>query len=277
MENIIIKNNPDQTDIIELKNVTQKYPGNPNSVIENLSLLIEDEPNHGQYISILGRSGCGKSTLLRYICGLQHPTSGEVLMNGKPISPSDRAGMIFQQYSSFPWLTVYQNIEFGLNLKGESEKMKREKVMAMIQVMGLDGHENKYARYPVLSGGQLQRVAIARSLVANPRILMMDEPFGALDIGTRSAMQDMLLSLWQTLHPTIVLITHDIAEAVYVSDYVYVMSANPGKIVERYKIDLGPRNKQTKRSQKFNEYVYQIEDKMEELKLISKNASPVTK
>ncbi len=271
MDNIIIKNNPDQVDVIELRNVSQYYKNSSKPVIDNLSLLIEDEPNHGQFISILGPSGCGKSTLLRYICGLQHPSSGEVLMNEKPLAPSDRAGMVFQQYNSLPWLTVYENIEFGLKLKGEPQKNRKEKVMAMIQLMGLEGHENKYARYPVLSGGQLQRVAIARSLVANPRILMMDEPFGALDISTRSAMQDLLLSLWETLHPTIVLITHDIAEAVYVSDYVYVMSTNPGKIVEQYKIDLGPRRKETKRSLKFNEFVYKIEDKMEELKLIAKN------
>lgn len=267
MDNIIIKNNPDQTDIIEIKNVSQVYSDVKKPVIENLSLLIEDEPNHGQYITILGRSGCGKSTLLRYICGLQQPTIGEVLLNNKPLTHQDRAGMIFQQYSSFTWLTVYENIEFGLKLKGEPKAIRKEKVMAIIKVVGLEGHENKYARYPILSGGQLQRVAIARSLVANPRILMMDEPFGALDISTRASMQEMILSLWETLHPTIVLVTHDIAEAVYLSDYVYVMSANPGRIVEQYKIDLGPRNKETKRSQKFHDYVYKIEDKMEELKL----------
>jgi NitT/TauT family transport system ATP-binding protein len=270
MENIIIKNNPEQTDVIELKNVTQIYPNSKGPTIENLSLLIEDAPENGQYITILGPSGCGKSTILRYICGLQKPTSGEILMNGKPISSADRAGMIFQQYSSFEWLTVYENIEFGLKLKGEKESVRKEKVKAIIDVVGLAGHENKYAKYPVLSGGQLQRVAIARSLVANPRILMMDEPFGALDIGTRSSMQDMILSLWGTLHPTIVLVTHDIAEAVYLSDDIYIMSTGPGKIVEHFKIDLGPRNRATKRSPKFNEYVYQIEDKMESLKLIKK-------
>lgn len=270
MDNIIVKNNPDQIDIIEIQNVSQIYPGQQKPIIENLSLLIEDEPNHGQYITILGPSGCGKSTLLRFICGLQKPTLGNVLLNGKPLGKDDRSGMIFQQYSSFPWLTVYENIEFGLNLKNEKESVKKEKIQAIIQVVGLEGHENKYARYPVLSGGQLQRVAIARSLVANPRILMMDEPFGALDIGTRKSMQDMVLSLWNTLHPTIVLVTHDVPEAVYLSDYVYIMSANPGKIVEQYKIELGSRNKETKRSEKFHDYVYKIEDRMEELRQLSK-------
>lgn len=264
-ENIKVENSLQKPDIIELRNITQYYDGNPNPVIKDLNLLIEDDPGTGQYIAILGQSGCGKSTLLRYICGLQKPSSGEILINGKPITKQDRAGMVFQQYSSFPWLTVSENIEFGLKLKGVDKKTRDNNIRDIIQIMNLSGHEHKYAKYGPLSGGQLQRVAIARSLVANPRILMMDEAFGALDIKTRSSMQDMVLSIHDNICPTIVFVTHDISEAVYLSDYVYIMSANPGKIIQKFEIKLGKRDYNTKRTPQFHNYVYEIEDKMREL------------
>jgi NitT/TauT family transport system ATP-binding protein len=225
-------------DVIELKNVTQIYDGK-HKVIDNLNLLIEDKPDQGQFVVILGQSGCGKSTLLRYICGLQQPTSGEVLIDGQPLRLNQHPiSMVFQQYSSFPFLTVLDNVELGLKLEGVNKKIRKEQAMAMIEKVGLKGHENKYAQYPLLSGGQLQRVAIARSLIKNPRIVLMDEPFGALDTYTRRKMQLQLKELWKELNSTIILVTHDINEAVFLGDDIFVMGANPGRIIDYIHVDL---------------------------------------
>lgn len=263
MENVEFINT-ELPDIIELKNITQKY-GN-NTVIENLNVLIEDKPERGQFVSILGSSGCGKSTILRFIAGLQTPTSGEVFLHEKIRTKEDQVGMVFQQYSSFPWMTVIDNVSLPLKYEGMDKKERYEKAEAMLKVCGLENHKDKFAQYPTLSGGQLQRVAIARSLIANPNILLMDEPFGALDINTRLAMQDMLINIWEKYHPTVVFVTHDIQEAVYLSDEIIIMSANPGKIV--YNIDINlpyHRDYTTKRTKGFLDHVYDIEDKMMEV------------
>lgn len=249
-------------DIIELKNINQIYDGNK-QVIKDFNLLIEDKPNQGQFIVLLGASGCGKSTILRYIAGLQKPTSGEVLIKAKPLSETDRIGMVFQQYSSFPWMTVLENVALGLKYKGIATNEAHEKAIQMIKIVGLEGHEKKFAKYPILSGGQLQRVAIARSLLVNQEILLMDEPFGALDTYTRLKMQDFLIEIWEKVHPTIILVTHDISEAVYLGDDIYIMAANPGVIIEHIKSDLPlHRTHDTKRSKNFVDMVYHIEDKM---------------
>jgi len=254
--------NTELPDIIELRNVTQTYE-NGNTVLENFSLLIEDKPNVGQFVSILGQSGCGKSTILRYICGLDTPTAGEILIKGEPISKKNRVGMVFQQYSSFPWRTVLDNVAFGLEIQGVEKKEREERAMEIIEVVGLSGHEKKFAKYGILSGGQLQRVAIARSLLANPEIIVMDEPFGALDIKTRLAMQDMLMNIWERVHPTIVLVTHDISEAVYLSDEIYIMKANPGIITDKVIPPFSfPRRKEIKRTKEFSDTVHYIEDLM---------------
>jgi NitT/TauT family transport system ATP-binding protein len=171
--------------------------------------------------------------------------------------------MVFQQYSSFPWMTVLENVELGLKYKGVPEKERREKAMEMIQIVGLEGHHRKYAQYPSLSGGQLQRVAIARSLLVNPEIILMDEPFGALDTNTRLKMQDFLISVWDRVHPTIILVTHDISEAVYLGDDIYIMGTAPSKIIEHMHVDLPTdRTKEIKRSQKFTDLVFYLEDRM---------------
>ncbi len=253
-------------DIIELRNVNQTYDGGKTMIIKDLNLLIEDKPNQGQFVIILGASGCGKSTILRYISGLQQPSNGEVLLKGKPREESDRIGMVFQQYSSFPWMTVLDNVALGLEFKGVPEKERIEKAMDMIKIVGLEGQEKKYAKYPTLSGGQLQRVAIARSLLVNQEILLMDEPFGALDIYTRLKMQDFVIDLWQKVHPTIILVTHDISEAVYLGDDIYIMSANPGEIVDHITTGLpNDRTKEIKRTKSFVDTLYYIEDKMIQL------------
>jgi NitT/TauT family transport system ATP-binding protein len=254
--------NTELPDIVELRQVTQIYD-NQKVVLENFNLLIEDKPDIGQFVSLLGESGCGKSTILKYITGLQKPTSGEVLIKGVPVTDLSRVGMVFQQYSSFPWRSVLDNVAFGLEIAGIAKKERQERAMEIIKIVGLEGHEKKYAKYGILSGGQLQRVAIARSLLASPEIIVMDEPFGALDIKTRLQMQDMLMNIWEQIRPTIILVTHDISEAVYMSDDIYIMKANPGIIQHHIKPAFGfPRRKEIKRTNIFRDTVQHIEDLM---------------
>lgn len=252
--------------IIELRNIGQSYNNGQTKIIENLDLLIEDKPMQGQLAVILGMSGCGKSTLLRYIAGLQEPTTGSVLVKGQPVSKKNRVSMVFQQYSSLPWMTVLDNVGLALSFEGISKKERDERAMEMIQLVGLDGHEKKYAQYPNLSGGQLQRIAIARSLMSNPEILLMDEPFGALDIKTRLQMQDLLINIWEKFSPTILFVTHDIQEAVYLADDIYIMKHAPSNFVKHINVDLPfQRNRETKRLHHFDELVHQVEDAMMEI------------
>jgi len=256
-------NNTELDDIIELKQVSQTYDDGKVVIIKDLDFLIEDAPERGQFIVILGPSGCGKSTLLRYIAGLQKPTSGDVLIHGIPQEDGDRIGMVFQQYSSFPWMTVRDNISLGLKYKGVPKTERDEKANEMLKIVGLEGHGDKYAQYPSLSGGQLQRVAIARSLLVNNKIILMDEPFGALDTNTRLHMQDFLIDIWEKVQPTIIFVTHDISEAVYLADDIYIMSKAPAKFVEHIKVNLPVhRDKTIKRDPNFVELVRYIEDKM---------------
>lgn len=255
--------NPAFENIIELKNISQSYDGGQNWIIQDLNLNIEDKPGQGQFACILGMSGSGKSTLLRYIAGLQEPTKGEVLIKGKPVSDDNRVSMVFQQYSSLPWMTVLDNVGLALRFKGISKKDRDLKAMEILELVGLAGHEKKFAQYPTLSGGQLQRVAIARSLLANPDILLMDEPFGALDIRTRIQMQDLLSEIWEKFHSTILFVTHDISEAVYLGDDIYILKAQPSKIVEKIEIDLPlKRNRETKRDPRYTQIVHHVEDTM---------------
>lgn len=255
--------NTDLPDIIELKNIKQSYDNGKTVIIKDLNFIIEDAPNRGQFIVILGPSGCGKSTILRYIAGLQSPSEGQVLLRGNPLTHQDRIGMVFQQYSSFPWMTVIDNVALGLKYRGISKKERSEKAREMIKIVGLEGHENKYAQYPTLSGGQLQRVAIARSLLVNDQIILMDEPFGALDTNTRLQMQDFLISVWEKVQPTIILVTHDISEAVYLADDIYIMSTAPANFVEHIDVQLPThRDISIKRDPNFIELVRYIEDKM---------------
>jgi NitT/TauT family transport system ATP-binding protein len=252
--------NTELKDIIELRQVSQTYNNGKTWIIKDLSLLIEDKPDQGQFVVVLGESGCGKSTLLRYIAGLQIPTSGEVYIHER-LRTDEAISMVFQQYSSLPWRTVLQNITLPLEIKGVDSKETHHRAMEMINALGLSGHEKKYAQYPILSGGQLQRVAIARSLISNPEIILMDEPFGALDTNTRFKMQLMLANLWDTLKCTIIFVTHDIQEAVFLGDDIYIMSSNPAQIVIHIPVDLPfHRDRETKRSNRFNELVQEVED-----------------
>ncbi len=249
--------------IIELRGITQSYDNGETVIIKDLNFLIEDKPAQGQFVVILGMSGCGKSTILRYIAGLQEPTAGSVLVNGQPVGADNRVSMVFQQYSSLPWMTVLDNVGLALRYKGVPKKERDEKAMELIELVGLAGHEHKFAQYPTLSGGQLQRIAIARSLIANSDILLMDEPFGALDIQTRIQMQDLLLSILHRFHSTIIFVTHDISEAVYLGDDIYIMKSAPSHFVEHIKVDLPlERSRDTKREQRFVDLVREVEDRM---------------
>jgi NitT/TauT family transport system ATP-binding protein len=263
MSGYIFEDKASLENIIELKGISQSYDGGKNFIIQDLDLIIEDKPAQGQFVILLGMSGCGKSTLLRYISGLQKPTSGAVLVKGKPVDENTHVSMVFQQYSSLPWMTVLDNVGLALRYQGISKSEREDRAMELIKIVGLEGHENKYAMYPTLSGGQLQRVAIARSILSNPDILLMDEPFGALDIRTRIQMQDLLMQIWDKFHSTVVFVTHDIAEAVYLGDDIYIMKYAPSKIVEHIHVDLPlHRTRETKRQPHFTELVHMVEDKM---------------
>lgn len=248
-------------DLIELRNVSQSYDKGKSFVIKDLNFLIESKPDRGNFVVLMGPSGCGKSTMLRYIAGLQKPTSGDVLISGQPRPDELAISMVFQQYSSLPWYTVLQNVMLGLLIRGVSRKVARAKAMEMIELVGLAGHENKYAQYPALSGGQMQRVAIARSLVANPNIVLMDEPFGALDTNTRLKMQLMLADIWDKLNSTVILVTHDIAEAVFLGDVIYIMGANPASLEAKVEVNLpSHRTRETRKDPYFSHLVNEVDD-----------------
>ncbi len=252
-----------QTPILEMINVGQSYDNGQSWVLRDVNLAVPDKPEKGEFVVILGMSGCGKSTLLRYIAGLQEPTEGQLLVHGKPMAEAPRVSMVFQQYSSLPWFTVLDNIALPLRFKGVPEKARKEQAMDIIRKVGLEGHAHKFARYPTLSGGQLQRVAIARSMVANPQVLLMDEPFGALDINTRLQMQELLADIWEEFHPTVLFVTHDIAEAVFLGDDIYIMRANPGNFAAHLPVDLPyHRTRDLKRDPHFIRLVHEVEDQM---------------
>ncbi len=266
-ETIIFNNDPNVPDVVEMKNVYLSYDGKKN-IIEDCNMLIEKYNGKGNFISILGESGCGKSSLLRFVSNLQEPTSGKILINGEE-NKKHQIGMVFQQYSSIPWLTVLENVSIGLELQGVSKKECEERSKEMLELVGLYEHRNKYAKYPTLSGGQLQRVAIARSLIVNSDILLMDEPFGALDTNTRIKMQELLLSIWNKYGLTIIFVTHDISEAVYLSNEILIMSSNPGKFVKKIKPNIQDKNPNVKRSYEFIKLVNDIEDYMKSISKIS--------
>jgi NitT/TauT family transport system ATP-binding protein len=183
----------------------------------------------GEFVSIIGPSGCGKSTLLNALAGFLTPTSGTVTVDGAPVSgPSAERGMIFQQYSLFPWKTVRENVEFGLKMKGLPRSERERQARTLLGLAGLSAFENHYPDR--LSGGMKQRVGIVRALATGPRILLLDEPFGALDAQTRLIMQQILTNMWQRLKISVLFVTHDIDEAIFLSDRIYVMTARPGSI-----------------------------------------------
>jgi NitT/TauT family transport system ATP-binding protein len=259
--------------VVEFKNITKTYNvGKPNAftAIRDVTFVVEDLADKGEFISVLGPSGCGKSTILRLIAGLepQHPpTSGELYVLGGAIGGAgpDR-GMVFQDYTSFDHRTVLDNVTFGLECQGIARKVRYELGRYWIDRVGLNVATDQY-KYPhELSGGMRQRVAIARTLILKPRIILMDEPFGALDPMTRMNMQDLLLALWHEVEATVFFITHSIEEAVFLGDRIYIMSNSPGTILKEMQIQ--PSNlpsKEMQREPRFQETVYYIRDLISQL------------
>jgi nitrate ABC transporter ATP-binding subunit len=218
--------------------------------VQDLSLTVGDN----EFVSIVGPSGCGKSTVLAMVAGLELPTQGMILLDGRPIEgPGRDRGMVFQTYTLYPWLTVQQNIRFALKKSDFSHDEQDELVREHIRLVGLQGFETAYPSQ--LSGGMRQRVAIARALVYKPEMLLMDEPFGALDAQTRLLMQELLLDVWEHHRITVLFVTHDVEEAILLSDRVYVMTARPGQIKAEVVVDL-PRPRsllETESDQRFLE------------------------
>lgn len=218
--------------VVVFRNVTKRFK--EKVAIQDVSFAIEDLPSQGELIAIVGPSGCGKSTVLRIMAGLRPhfpPTSGEALVSGHPIfGPGADRGLVDQKYSLLPHLTVLDNVAFGLKLRGIERKERRNLAREWVKKVGLQGSETKYPSE--LSGGMQQRVALAATLILSPRILLMDEPFGALDPRIRLRMQELLIELWNEQNSTVFLVTHSVEEAVYLGDRIFRMGANPGRLVE---------------------------------------------
>jgi NitT/TauT family transport system ATP-binding protein len=214
----------------------------------------------GEFVCIVGASGSGKSTLLRLIAGLDTPTSGEITVDGQPvIAPGSDRGMVFQKYTLYPWMSVQKNVEFGLKLLGITANKRREVASYYLDIVGLTNFAKSLPKE--LSGGMKQRVAIARALATNPKILLMDEPFGALDIQTKENMQQFLLEIWSKTNCTILMITHDVREAVFLSQRIYVLSTQPGTIEQEYQINLpSERDYHIKRQPAFHQQTEKIID-----------------
>ncbi len=206
--------------------------GHQTEAVRDVSLDIADKPGVGEIVVFLGPSGCGKSTILKAVAGLLPPTSGEILVDGQPVTGVSRdRGMVFQAYTSFAWMTVRDNVEYGLRLRRVPKAERREASAKYLAAVGLTDFADRYPKD--LSGGMKQRVAIARTLINKPRLVLMDEPFGALDPQTRWGMQGMLLDVSRTEDNTILFVTHDVSEAVYLADTVYVLSSRPARILHR--------------------------------------------
>ena len=252
--------------MIEVINLRKSYSIEVNGgsetldVIKDLDLQVRDN----EFFSIVGPSGCGKTTLLKIIDGLVSYHSGKVLIDGKPVTgPGRDRAMVFQDFALLPWDTVLTNVAFGLEMRGVPKKEREQIAREKIAMVGLKGFENRLPRE--LSGGMQQRVGIARALAANPDILLMDEPFGAVDALTRQALQNDLLELWQKERKTVVFITHDIEEAIQLSDRVGIMGARPGKIERILEVDFPrPRDPRSIRQDpKFGEMVAEVWNMLE--------------
>lgn len=212
----------------------------------------------GEFVVLLGASGCGKSTLLNLITGFDDPTSGRIVVNGRPVNKVDpNCGMVFQQYALFPWLTVLENVGFGLKMKGVPKARRNEVAQRFVEMVGLKGFEDRFPS--ALSGGMRQRVSIARVLANDPDVILLDEPFAALDAMTRQVLQDELLRIYEKSRKTIVFITHSIDEALLLSTRMLIMSARPGRVVTDIRNDLPmPRNAEVQLSPRYNELKSQI-------------------
>ncbi len=227
--------------LLEIKSVSKVFDvdGKAMEVLRDIDMSIDE----GEFVCFIGPSGCGKTTLLRIIAGLEMPTAGVVLLDGSPIKgPGPERGMVFQEYSLFPWRTVLDNVAFGPEIRGMSKDERYRLARQYLKMVGLERFESRYPHE--LSGGMKQRVAIARALVNDPKALLMDEPFGALDAQTRNVMQSELLKIWEEEKKTVIFVTHSVDEAIYLGDRIVVFSSRPGRVKEIINIDLPrPRNR----------------------------------
>lgn len=220
-------------EIIHLSKAFISADGSKILALEDINLQLEN----GRFISVIGPSGCGKTTLLRIIAGLENSSEGKVLLDREEVKePGPHIGLVFQEYALFPWRTVLKNVEFGLELKGLSKRERKEKALEYINIVGLEGFDGKYPKE--LSGGMKQRVAIARTLINRPKLLLMDEPFGSVDSQTRDNLQEFLLELWRKSKETIIFVTHNVEEALFLGEKVIQLSPRPGKIISTINVDL---------------------------------------
>jgi ABC-type nitrate/sulfonate/bicarbonate transport system ATPase subunit len=251
---------------ITIKNLSRLFyspKGERIEALKDINLDVEDAfspagRDVGEFRVLLGPSGCGKSTLLRMIAGLDEPSSGEVLVNGQQVTgPGKDRGMVFQKYTSFPWLTVEENVAYGMKINGVPAAQRKETVDRLLKAVGLAAFAGVYPE--TLSGGMQQRVAIARTLALRPSVILMDEPFGALDAQTRSEMQQLLLQIWDETACTILFVTHDVEEAVYLADRIFIMSSHPGTIVEDVQVPFDrPRSLELKEKNEFHELQHYV-------------------
>lgn len=237
--------------MLELVNLSKTFVNSQTGArveaLKDINLEVED----GRLVTVVGLTGCGKTTMLRIVAGLERPSTGRVLLDGQEICrPGPQIGLVFQEYALLPWRTLIRNIEFGLEIKGAPKWEREERAAEYIKIVQLEGFEDRYPKE--LSGGMKQRVAIARTLINEPRVLLMDEPFGSLDSQTRNTMQEFLIQIWKRTGRTILFVTHNIDEAVFLSERVIVLSARPGRVVATFNVDLKyPRDRT---SIKFNKF-----------------------
>lgn len=226
--------------VLLVENVDKEINGE--DVLKGISFCLEE----GDFACLTGPSGCGKTTLLRLVAGLIQPSSGWICLNGSLAGTKPDSGYVFQEGALFPWLTVAQNVAFGLNLRGVSPKDTRDLVQDILNLVELDGFEGYYPKE--LSGGMRMRVALARVLVYQPKLILMDEPFAALDFRTRNKLQSDMVALWQRLKPTVLMVTHNIDEAVYLSNKIIVLSGRPGRVLEQINVTMDRPRDRTERS-----------------------------
>jgi NitT/TauT family transport system ATP-binding protein len=248
--------------LIEVRNLGMRFGNSRQAVvaIDDVSLTV----NPGEFVSLIGPSGCGKSSLLNVVAGFARPSSGSASLDGGAIDgPGANRGVVFQQYSLFPWMTVRRNVEFGLKMQGVPASSREATARTLLGLAGLLAFENHYPDQ--LSGGMKQRVGIVRALATSPQVMLMDEPFGALDAQTRVVMQQILTNMWQKFRLSVLFITHDIEEAIFLSDRVYVMTARPGRIKAEVTIDLPrPRTAEMMSSVAFTQILHKLRNLIRE-------------
>jgi NitT/TauT family transport system ATP-binding protein len=258
-----MKNGSGTSEILKIINVSKVFDTDQGSAVRALDGVSLDV-REGEFVSVIGPSGCGKSTLFNIIGGLIENFEGEVLIDGRSVDGAHRdVGVVFQEESTFPWRTTLQNVAFPLEVQGVPKEERETRALEYIRLVGLDGFENHYPAQ--LSGGMKQRTAVARTLAYKPRLMLLDEPFGALDEQTRMLLGDKMLEIWAALRQTMLLITHNITEAVQLSDRVVVMTFRPGKIKKVFDIQLPrPRSSEVIATPEFGKYVGAIWNELRE-------------